>query len=153
MYFLSGDYPMLIVRLALTFASSSFGSESFRIPSSYLAVIDSLSIFSFRTNCLSKLPGVNCWRPQRSRSDQRIHPAGHADQVVVAVTQVQFNIGRIHLDICAIAFETEIAHQLLAKQSEGTVDRLYRHWMLGGAAEAEKAPRWSVVRNLLGWVK
>jgi Na+/H+-dicarboxylate symporter/ABC-type amino acid transport substrate-binding protein len=42
---------------------------------------------------------------------------------------------------------------LLAKQSEGTVDKLYRHWMLGGAAEAEKAPRWSVIRNLLGWVE
>lgn len=42
---------------------------------------------------------------------------------------------------------------LLAKQAEGTVDKLYRHWMLGGAAEAEKAPRWSVIRNVLGWVE
>ena len=42
---------------------------------------------------------------------------------------------------------------LLAKQSEGEVDRLYRHWMLGEAAIAEKAPRWSVIRNVLGWVE
>jgi Na+/H+-dicarboxylate symporter/ABC-type amino acid transport substrate-binding protein len=42
---------------------------------------------------------------------------------------------------------------LLAKQSEGTVDKLYRHWMLGGAVETEKAPRWSVIRNVLGWVE
>jgi len=41
---------------------------------------------------------------------------------------------------------------LLAQRSEGAVDQLYRHWMLGGAAEAEEAPRWSVIRNVLGWV-
>lgn len=41
---------------------------------------------------------------------------------------------------------------LLAKQSDGTVEKLYRHWMLGGAAEAEEATRWSVIRNVLGWV-
>ena len=41
---------------------------------------------------------------------------------------------------------------LLAKQAEGAVDKLYRHWMLGGAAETEKVPRWSVIRNVLGWV-
>ncbi len=42
---------------------------------------------------------------------------------------------------------------LMAEQSDGTVDRLYRHWALGGAAEVKKAPRWSVIRNVLGWVE
>ena len=42
---------------------------------------------------------------------------------------------------------------LLAEQSDGTIDSLYQHWALGGAAEVKKAPRWSVIRNVLGWVK
>jgi len=42
---------------------------------------------------------------------------------------------------------------LLMKNEEGAIDALYRHWMLGGAAEAEKLPRWSVIRNILGWVE
>lgn len=41
---------------------------------------------------------------------------------------------------------------LLMKKEEGVIDALYRHWMLGEAAEAEKLPRWSVIRNVLGWV-
>jgi len=41
---------------------------------------------------------------------------------------------------------------LLMKKEEGVIDALYSHWMLGGAAEAEKLPRWSVIRNVLGWV-
>ena len=39
---------------------------------------------------------------------------------------------------------------LLMKKDEGVIDALYRHWMLGGAAAAEKIPRWSVIRNVLG---
>jgi len=42
---------------------------------------------------------------------------------------------------------------LLAEKSEGNVDALYRHWMLGEAAKVKKAPRWSVVRDVLGWVE
>ena len=38
------------------------------------------------------------------------------------------------------------------KRMEGSVDRLYQYWMLGGAAEPRE-PRWSVIRNVLGWVK
>ena len=41
---------------------------------------------------------------------------------------------------------------LLMKKEEGVIDALYSHWMLGEAAEAEKLPRWSVIRNVLGWV-
>ncbi len=42
---------------------------------------------------------------------------------------------------------------LLMKKEEGVIEALYRHWMLGGAAKAEKLPRWSVIRNALGWVE
>lgn len=42
---------------------------------------------------------------------------------------------------------------LVASKSNGTVDKLYRYWMLGEAATSDKPPRWSVIRNVLGWVK
>ncbi len=41
---------------------------------------------------------------------------------------------------------------LLEEQAAGTVDDLYRHWMLGGAVKVVKPPRWSVIRDVLGWV-
>jgi len=43
-------------------------------------------------------------------------------------------------------------HWLALVRSEGLIDQLYEHWILGKAAEARE-PRWSVVRNVLGWVE
>jgi len=38
------------------------------------------------------------------------------------------------------------------KRKDGTLDALFRHWILGkGAGRSE--PRWSVARNVLGWVE
>ncbi len=37
------------------------------------------------------------------------------------------------------------------KRKDGTIDSLYAYWMLGGAGEV-KTPRWSIVRDVLGWV-
>ncbi|KAA1192840.1 cation:dicarboxylase symporter family transporter [Pseudohalioglobus sediminis] len=37
------------------------------------------------------------------------------------------------------------------KRLDGTIDALYQYWMLGGAAK-QKQPRWSVIRDVLGWV-
>ncbi|RLA13147.1 MAG: hypothetical protein DRQ60_07860, partial [Gammaproteobacteria bacterium] len=37
------------------------------------------------------------------------------------------------------------------KQNDGTVDRLYDYWMLGGAAK-KRERRWSIIRDVLGWV-
>jgi ABC-type amino acid transport substrate-binding protein len=37
------------------------------------------------------------------------------------------------------------------KRSGGAIDRAYRHWILGKGA-ASKEPRWSVIRDVLGWV-
>ena len=41
---------------------------------------------------------------------------------------------------------------LKVKRSDGSLDKLYDKWILG-KSEAKKQPRWSVIRNLLGWVQ
>jgi Na+/H+-dicarboxylate symporter/ABC-type amino acid transport substrate-binding protein len=61
---------------------------------------------------------------------------------------VAFAVARGNNDLL-IAFNA----WLLAEKSEGAVDTLYKHWMLGEAAKAEKTPRWSVIRDVLGWVE
>jgi ABC-type amino acid transport substrate-binding protein len=38
------------------------------------------------------------------------------------------------------------------KQKDGTLARLYDHWILGKGA-ADREPRWSVIRNVLHWEK
>ena len=38
------------------------------------------------------------------------------------------------------------------KRKDGTVDSLYEYWMRGGAVKV-KSQRWSVVRDVLGWVE
>ncbi len=42
---------------------------------------------------------------------------------------------------------------LAAERAQGTVDTLYEYWMLGGAAKTGRSPRWSVIRDVLGWVE
>ncbi len=41
---------------------------------------------------------------------------------------------------------------IIEEKAMGTVDALYRYWMLGDAARRAKPPRWSVIRNVLHWV-
>ena len=38
------------------------------------------------------------------------------------------------------------------EEAEGNIDSLYAHWMLGEAARTERPPRWSVIRDVFGWV-
>jgi len=40
---------------------------------------------------------------------------------------------------------------VLAKKGDGSIGRVYRHWVLGEGA-LKTAPRWSFIRNVLGWV-
>jgi ABC-type amino acid transport substrate-binding protein len=40
---------------------------------------------------------------------------------------------------------------IVEERAQGTVDNLYRYWMLGDVRSAE-APRWSVIRDVLHWV-
>jgi len=42
--------------------------------------------------------------------------------------------------------------RLLVEQSRGTVGSLYDYWMLGGATKTEGPARWSIIRDVLGWV-
>jgi ABC-type amino acid transport substrate-binding protein len=37
------------------------------------------------------------------------------------------------------------------KRRDGTIDALYGHWILGKQA-GKRQPRWSVIRNVLGWM-
>jgi hypothetical protein len=36
-------------------------------------------------------------------------------------------------------------------RKDGTIQSLYDHWILGRTA-APRAPRWSIIRNVLHWV-
>lgn len=38
------------------------------------------------------------------------------------------------------------------KRKDGTIDSLYAYWMLGGAVQ-QRNPRWSIIRDVLGWVE
>lgn len=42
---------------------------------------------------------------------------------------------------------------IVAEKSKGTVERLYQHWMLGDALQAKRTPRWSVIKDVLGWAE
>ena len=37
------------------------------------------------------------------------------------------------------------------EKKNGAIDRLFDHWIKGGGAQ-DKAPRWSIIRDVLGWV-
>jgi ABC-type amino acid transport substrate-binding protein len=47
---------------------------------------------------------------------------------------------------------TQFNAWLVAEQSKGDIDALYKYWMLGEAAKTQKPPRWSVIRDVLRWV-
>lgn len=49
------------------------------------------------------------------------------------------------------AMDEFIDHWVLLKQHDGTTDKAYEYWVLGKGSE-KRAPRWSVVRNVFGWV-
>jgi len=38
------------------------------------------------------------------------------------------------------------------RRRDGTIDRLFEHWILGRGTE-RSTPRWSVIRDVLGWVE
>ena len=41
---------------------------------------------------------------------------------------------------------------VLAKKGDGSIQRIYDHWVLGEGAKKTE-PRWSVIRNVLGWIE
>lgn len=44
-----------------------------------------------------------------------------------------------------------VSNWVYLKQKDGTIGSLYEYWMLGGVTRP-RAPRWSVIRDVLGWV-
>jgi len=48
-------------------------------------------------------------------------------------------------------FVTFVNTWIMLKKKDGTLDKIFDHWILGKAAES-KEPRWSIIRNVLGWV-
>jgi hypothetical protein len=41
---------------------------------------------------------------------------------------------------------------IMLKRKDGTLDAVYKHWILGQDA-AQRQPRWSIVRNVLHWTE
>ena len=44
-----------------------------------------------------------------------------------------------------------VSNWIALKRGDGTIESLYDYWMLGGASKPRE-PRWSIIRNVLGWV-
>jgi Na+/H+-dicarboxylate symporter len=40
---------------------------------------------------------------------------------------------------------------IVSTRASGIVDQAHEYWIAGGAFKSQKAPRWSVLRNVLGW--
>ncbi|MHC4341046.1 MAG: hypothetical protein ACYSX0_12640 [Planctomycetota bacterium] len=48
-------------------------------------------------------------------------------------------------------FDQLIDKWIRLKRADGTIEVLYDHWILGKEAK-RKTERWSIIRDLLGWV-
>ena len=51
-----------------------------------------------------------------------------------------------------LAFASFLNAWIELKRRDGTIDALYRHWILGQDAIGQR-PRWSVIRDVLKWVE
>ena len=49
-----------------------------------------------------------------------------------------------------VEWQKFIGNWIDLKKKDGTIKELHQYWMLGGAGET-RGPRWSVLRNVLGW--
>ena len=51
------------------------------------------------------------------------------------------------------AFRRMIDKWIEIRKSDGTVSRLYDYWILGRMPDQRRKPRWSVIRDVLGWIE
>jgi len=51
-----------------------------------------------------------------------------------------------------LEFADFLSQWIRLKKDSGEFQRLYNHWILGKDAVPKK-PRWSIIRDVLGWVK
>jgi ABC-type amino acid transport substrate-binding protein len=74
----------------------------------------------------------------------------------------EFSVAVPQPDVLATPISIGMAHDaktladfinawLRLKREDKTIDQLYKYWILGAGAEPRQ-PRWSVVRDVLGWV-
>lgn len=66
-------------------------------------------------------------------------------QGVVRRQPIAFAVGRAHEDLADF-----LSNWIQLKKSSGEFDQLYDHWILGRDSTL-KPPRWSVLRDVLGW--
>lgn len=51
-----------------------------------------------------------------------------------------------------LLFQNYLRHWIRLRQLDGTIDRLFEYWMQGRNPRA-KQPRWSILRDVLGWIE
>jgi len=51
-----------------------------------------------------------------------------------------------------LEWQRVVSNWIDLKRKDGSIDELYQYWMLGGVT-SNKQPRWSVIRDVLGWVE
>ncbi len=66
--------------------------------------------------------------------------------------QGQIRVPLYYLTAADAEFQQFLQNWLTLKRADGTYQQLYDYWILGQNVETH-IPRWSVLRNVLGWVK
>jgi Na+/H+-dicarboxylate symporter/ABC-type amino acid transport substrate-binding protein len=57
------------------------------------------------------------------------------------------------MDISAVSLHRFVDAWIEMAKRDGTVDRAFSYWIMGQDPPGRRVPRWSVVRNVFGWVK
>jgi len=78
--------------------------------------------------------------------------AGDLEVADVEVAPEQRPRRRVGIGRRDVQMEAFVNSWIELKRNDGTLDRLYRHWILGADA-VERGPRWSIMRNVLHWLK
>lgn len=67
----------------------------------------------------------------------------------VVVFSIAFGVALIGLDPKAALLDAWID----LKQKDQTIERLFDFWVRGRKLDTEKQPRWSIIRDVLGWIE
>ena len=70
---------------------------------------------------------------------------------VVRPTKQTIRIPLYYMTAPDETFRSFLNRWLDLKRGERTLDKLYNHWILG-EPDHDRPPRWSIMRNVLGWV-
>ena len=76
----------------------------------------------------------------------------YPEYTVVPVTEPAVKLPAAYpLPLDELQMREFVSNWIALQRRNGTIDGLYNYWMMGGAEEVQ-TPRWSVIRNVLGWV-